>query len=120
LGTGTAGVQKLAQRVIRALCKRRDSAPYLVDDGCNFMLDALSGAWRTTADVAASFHDAKLDVRRQLVADETDDDPDDERYGDLLLRGVGLTDGQVTLRLELRTRAQTSLTFLTPLPILPS
>lgn len=116
-GTIVAGIQKLAQRVLLILLHKRGSRLYLPDEGCAFMIEAERGLWRTVADVEQAFYSARLDVRRQCEAIETDDDPDDERYGDLELTGVTLNADKVTISVFVTSAAGSTFTFLTPITV---
>lgn len=112
-----AGIEKLAQRVLTALLLRRGTKTYRSTDGTHFMTDAVRGYWRTPADVETSFYSARLDLSRQVTADETDADPDDEKWGSLDLTGVIIAAGNVTLRLSLTSAAGTAYTFLSPIAV---
>lgn len=116
-GSVVAGIQKLAQRVLAALLTVPGSKRYRPRDGCQFMADAYAGRWRTVADVEQSFYLSRLDVRRQVVADEADDDPDDERYSSLTLLGVTLAGTVVTVRVQLTSRAGQAYVYLTPIKV---
>jgi hypothetical protein len=116
-GSVVAGVQKLAQKVLMTFLLKRGSKKYRPDDGCDFMTAAARNLWRTTADVEQSFYSARLDVRRQIEEEETDDDPDDERYGDVVLLGLTLSATRVTLRVQVVSAAGTEFTFLTPITV---
>lgn len=116
-GALVAGVQKLAQKVLLVLLTEKGSKPYRLDDGTDFVTAARRGRWRTVADVEQSFYAARVDVRRQVQASETDADPDDERYGSMELLGVTLATGKASIRVELRSRAGDTYTFLTPITV---
>lgn len=116
-GALIAGIEKLAQRFLLTLLLRKGSRVLAPDDGTIFMIDAARGHWRTVADVQQSFYVARLDAGRQLVAVETDADPDDERYASADLTGVVLNNDRVTIRLILTSRAANHYTFLTPLHV---
>jgi len=116
-GLLTAGIEKLAQRVLLILLTKIGSRQFLPTEGTTFMLDAQAGRWRTPADVSASFYAARLDVSRQCRAIETADDPADERWGSLDLLGVTLSGDKVAIRLSLVSAAGKQYTFLTPIPV---
>ncbi len=116
-GALIAGIQKLVQRVLLALLLEQGSKQYRPQDGTRFMIDARLGFWRTSADVSQSFYAARLDVARQIVLDEADTDPPDERYRGMDLTGVVLNGDRVTLRLAVSSQAGRSFTFLTPLTV---
>jgi hypothetical protein len=116
-GMLVAGIEKLAQKVLLALLLVNGTKTYAPDDGCQFMADARRGLWRTVADVSQSFYLARVDVRRQVVAGETDDDPADERYGGLTLDGVTLAGDTVTVAMTLVSVAGSTYKFLTPVKV---
>lgn len=116
-GALIAGIEKLAQKVLITLFKKTGSCIYRPRDGCRFMIDAELGYWRTAADVSLSFVSARYDVRQQIQADESPDDPDDERWGSLILNGVTLFGDTVTLRMTLLSLAGTEYTFLSPITV---
>lgn len=116
-GSLITGIQKLVQFFLLALLKKRRSMTY-VDDGCNFMLDADYGGWRTVGDVQQSFNAALLDVQRQLQANELPEDPSDERYGSAELLQVIFKTDRVGLYIRLSSLSGTSVTFIAPLPVM--
>lgn len=116
-GAVIAGVGKLAQKVLVVLLTPLGSKQYSPREGTAFMVDAVRGRWRTVVDVSQSFYAARLDVARQLAADATADDPDDEVYATMTLNGVVLSGDRVSLSVEVTTRAGTSYKFLTPLTV---
>lgn len=118
-GMMIAGIEKLAQRVLVTLLTKLGSKLHDVTAGTSFITDAQRGLWRTPADVSQSFYSARLDLRRQIQAVETANDPDDERWGSLELAGVTVSNGNVTLRLALSSLAGTEYTFLTPIAVAP-
>ena len=116
-GKIVGGAQKLAQRTLMVLLTKLGSRQYEPLAGTGFMIDAQYGLWRTPADVSLSFYSARLDVSRQVQAIETDDDPDDERWGSLELTGLTLQGGNVTLRLTQTSRAGFTAHYLTPITV---
>ena len=113
------GIQKLFQRYMRTLLLKQGSMLYRPNDGCTFLRDLDAGFWRTPADVSQSFAAAQLDVRRQLVADETLDDPDDERFADARLTNIQLTDDRVGLTVQVTSLAGTSVEYIVPIITVP-
>jgi len=116
-GALTAGVQKLAQKILLVLLTRRGSRTYAPDEGTDFMTEAALGFWRTVADVEQAFYSARLDVSRQCRASESDADPEDERWGSLDLDGVTLAGDRVTLRMTAVPLSGAAYTFLTPITV---
>ena len=116
-GVITAGIQKLAQKVLLILFTKIGSRQYARGEGTTFMIDAQRGSWRTPADVSQSFYAARLDVSRQCRDSEAADDPLDERWGSLDLVGVTLAGDKVSIRLALVSAAGSTYSFLTPIPV---
>lgn len=111
------GVQKLAQRLLMILLTKKGSLRYLPKVGTAFMIRAERGVWRTQADVMMAFTAAKLDLVRQMRAEEKDDDPPDERLAMVNLIGIGLQADRVSLRISLTTQAGTNYQFITPVSV---
>lgn len=104
-GALTTGVQKFVQRFLLELFTEEGSMQYLPQRGCAFMSAARSGMWRTTNDVIASFNSALLTIKNNLLADERETDPDDEKFGSAELLTVSLTRDLVVMHLQLTTAA---------------
>lgn len=112
-----AGIEKLAQKVLTGLLNRAGSKLYKKTDGTGFMTDAVRGSWRTPADVETSFYAARLDLSRQITADELDTDPLDEKWGGIELDGVIVAPGKVTIRITLTSAAGSEYVFLAPISV---
>lgn len=112
-----AGIEKLAQRVLTALLTRAGTKKYKPTDGTSFMTDAVRGYWRTPADVETSFYAARLDLSRQITADQLDTDPPDECWGSVELNGVIVAPGKVTIRVTLVSAAGSEYVFLAPISV---
>lgn len=111
------GVQKLAQRVLLILLTKKGSMRFDPEYGTIFMLLAEAGGFRTVTDVEQAFYGAKLDLLRQLKAVEEDDDPLDERIRDLILLGITLAPGSVSLRIQMTTQAGSTHQFIGPINV---
>jgi hypothetical protein len=116
-GALIAGIGKLAQSLLIGLLTIAGTKQYNGDDGCQFMLDAQKGFWRTMADVQQSFALSRIDVRRQQQAKETTSDPPDELYNTWSLDNVILSGDKVTLYMTVTSQAGSSFTFLTPITV---
>jgi len=114
-----AGIEKLVQRFAIELLTELASMPYLPARGSTFMLDARSGVWQTTGDVATSFSQSVLTIADNLSAEETASDPADERFSSATLLSVSLLGDSVTLSVEVTSDAGTSFTALLPLTVVP-
>lgn len=116
-GAEIAGIQKLAQRFLLELLTPAGSLQYLPARGCGFMDEARQGGWRTEADVEQAFYASLLGIRRNLVGEESANDPYDERFSDARLLSVSVTIDQVTLTIQVTSLAGTSRTVLFPLRV---
>ena len=112
-----AGIEKLVQRFLLALLTVAGSKAYLPSDGCQFMLDAQLGRWRTAADVYQSFYASLVDVRRQLQLDEDSTTPDDETFAGATLESVELNWPTARLVVRMDSAAGSSRTFVAPLAV---
>jgi len=117
-GKITAGVQKLAQRFLLELLTEEETLPYNPSRGCLFMFEARAGYFQTHLDVIGAFARAVSAIRRNLANDETDDDPEDERFASAELKSVSLAAGTARLYVELLSQAGTARTVLLPLDII--
>jgi len=118
-GFAVTGIEKLVQRFIQILLLERGSIRYRPDDGCDFMVAARFGAWRSAADVSLSFYEAQIDVRRQLQAVEDDQMPDDERFASETLNSVTFIGGQVSLSITLESLAGSGRKVIVPVSLIP-
>lgn len=116
-GALLAGIEKLGQNVLMLLFLEKGSKKYDPEAGCQFMIDAQQGFWRTPADVTQSFNLSRTDIRRQIQLKETPDDPPDEIYESLTLDGVTLSGDKVTIRATLVSQAGSNYKFLTPITV---
>lgn len=114
-GRAIAGIKKLAQWFLFELLLERGSMLYDPDRGCDFMRLARIGALRTQLDVEQAFFSALIDIRRNLRDRETDDSPDDERYGSAELLSVFHTPGDISLSVRLTSLSGESREFLFPI-----
>ena len=116
-GLVVTGRQKFLQRVALILLTPRGSKRYDPGFGTTFLTDALPGGWRTPADVRTSYATARLDLVRQLRAAERATDPPDERVDEVVLAGVGVSAGEVTVTFTLSTLAGPDVPFVLPIPV---
>jgi hypothetical protein len=115
-GEVCTGIQKLAQRFLIKLMTKKGSRTYKLAEGTNFMLKMQQGRIRTETDMYAAFQLAELAAGRQLRAEETDADPDDERYSKAEMRALTVSPGYANITVELRSLAAKA-TFIVPIPI---
>jgi len=117
-GQITAGIQKLVQRFLLELLTESGSLAYLPTRGCDFMIDALAGIWRTQIDVQQSFYSAMIDVGRNLTLEESVSDSADERFGSAELLNVVLTADKVSIQVAVTSLAGSSRTVLMPISVI--
>lgn len=114
-GALIAGIQKLVQRFLIELLTVRGTLLYLPARGTDFMLEGRLGIWRTTNDLEQSFYSAIADLRDNLVLEESDDDPADEKFGAATLISASFIQGEVVIRVLLTSQAGISREILLPL-----
>lgn len=115
-GRIVAGIEKRAQEFLRLLLMQQGTVAYAPAEGCRFMSDAAAGRWRTVADVEESFAFSLVDIRRQLLATQADDDPADERFLDAQLQNVVLDGSRVAISILYQSEAA-DVTLLVPLTV---
>jgi hypothetical protein len=111
----TTGIQKLAQQWLVEMMTVRGSVPYQPERGTFLILRARQGRLRTTLAVEQAFAVARMQARQNLMADETDQTPDDERYGRVDLLSVSLEQARASIRARLRSRAGEDRELILPL-----
>jgi len=114
-----AGIEKLVQRFAIELLTEEATLTYLPSRGTTFITNARQGYWRTTGDVQASFNLALLAVTNNLQAEESVNDPDDERFSSAKLTSVSLFGDEVTMSVKIVSLAGTAFTALLPLTVAP-
>jgi hypothetical protein len=117
-GRVLTGILKLVQRFILLLLTRVGSVIYLPTYGSTFTLDAVTGGWRTVADIGQSFQSALPDVVTQLTALAVSTDPLDEQYADAELLNVTLAGDQATITVRITSQAGTNYTLIAPIATL--
>ena len=130
-GQITAGVQKLAQRWLLEFMTEIGSMPGRPTRGCNFMRAARTGKFLTKASVETAFVLSNIDVRRNLVNEEYDDMPDDERFlsAELLAANIipdstvgvktSTSAAYLNLTVKINSRAGESRQVIVPVDVLP-
>jgi hypothetical protein len=113
------GIQKLAQRFVLELLTEAGSMLYLPDRGTSFMIRFHQGYLRTETDVFIAFNLALNDLELNLTAEETDADPDDERYASATLDSVTITATSAVLHITLMSRAGTARAVILPVATIP-
>jgi hypothetical protein len=111
------GVQKLAQRWLLELLTERGTIPSLPNRGTTFMTEARQGLFRTTLDAEQAYALADDQAATNLVAEETDDMPDDERLDRTELLSLSLSGDRLTLRVQLYSKAGETVEVIAPIAV---
>jgi hypothetical protein len=117
-GQITTGAQKLAQRMLLELLTETGTIPYLPDRGCEFMVEARQGVWRSPLDIQSAFSAAMTDVENNLKIEESANDPADERFESAELKAVTLTAGEASITIQVNSLAGRSREIILPLELL--
>ncbi len=115
-GTVCTGALMVAQAWLLRFARETDSSPY-DRGGSGFMTALRRGQLRTELDVYQEFNLAAAGVRGEMLAAESGDEPDDERFASATLNGVTVAPDGVTMRVTILTQAGTSRAVILPLPI---
>ncbi len=109
------GVQKLAQRFLLELFTERGSMPYLPLRGTDFLPRALRGELRNQSDVLVAFSNSLIDIRNNLQAEETGNEPLDEQYAGAVVESIAVASDLVKLYINVASRAGTTRKVILPL-----
>ena len=117
-GKVITGIQKLVQRFLLEVFKEKGSDPYS-DRGTEFMTEARSGYMTTVVDVHGAFARAILLTGINLKAEESESDPDDERYDYAEIVQVQLIQGTARIWVRLYSLAgeDRAVTFPVEFPV---
>lgn len=116
-GAIVTGVQKVSQRFLTELLKEQGSQPFRPDEGTTFLLEAKEGRFQTQADVLGAFARGVVEARRVIQADESDDDPSDERFVDAEVLEVFVAPGTAVIKFRIVTQAGADRQFIFPLRV---
>ena len=111
------GVQKLAQRFLLTLLNEKGTLKYKPTIGTNFMNEVRLGRVRTELDMEGVFYLAERDAREQMLAEESDTDPLDEKYKETVLTEITLSPGFASLTLQMTTQSEETVEFILPISI---
>jgi len=115
-GWSCTGIVKLAQRFLLELLTEQGSIFYEPNRGTTFMTDLRFQRVRTTVDAEYSFALGLQQAKLQLQLEETDDMPDDEKFGRAELISLTLApQDTLKIRLNLFSLAGTGVTLVLPL-----
>ena len=116
LGRLVTGLEKLAQRFLLELMTESGSIPFATGRGSSFV-PSISRGVLSEIDVQIAFGVAMLQVTSNLQVEETDDDPDDERFANAQVSDMQLLEGGVKLNITLSNRSGQSGSVSIPLNI---
>jgi hypothetical protein len=120
-GEVCTGVQKLAQRwALEFLTIRGSMGFHLASRGSDFLLWAKQGRLRTEFDVQAFFNFAAQQVRTNLVNEDRDDAPSDERLQRADLVRLALFDGTIQLYVHIINLDGDARRVILPISVTPS
>lgn len=109
-----AGIQKLSQRYLLEFLTERGSLPYDEERGTDFLYEARAGLFSSSIDVLGAFARANSLAGDNLISDETDTDPDDERFASAEAESIAFEPGEVQIRIRLTSLAGDSREILMP------
>jgi len=101
-GMQITGAVKLGQRYLVELLTEKGTLAYLPDRGTTF-LTALRLEHYSELDVIAAFSEAKIDLQRNLVLEENEDDPNVERYSDSEIDEIVIANGAIKMTIRVFT-----------------
>jgi hypothetical protein len=110
-----AGVVKLAQRWVLEFLTERGTIFYEQNRGTDFYTFARLGFFRTVLEAEQQFFSALIDLRRNLIAEETEDMPDDERYFGTELFSITLVPDLLVIRARVYSVAGNSREVILPI-----
>jgi hypothetical protein len=117
-GRVITGTEKLAQRFILELMTDPDTMVYRPNRGGG-LTEALNSGLSNESDVFYAFHVALIKTAANLQSEETDDDPDDERYDSATLTNLTIGNGSFSLQISLKSLAGTTINLIWPIVLTP-
>jgi hypothetical protein len=111
-GAIVTGILKLSQRFLIELLTPRGSVPHRPTRGSSFMVEVSSQYIRTPMELEGAFARGLVDVRRNLQAEETADDPLDEQYGIAWVTSVEVQNGNAKIFIAIRSRDPAAVAIL--------
>jgi hypothetical protein len=118
-GQIATGPQKLAQRWLLEFLTERGSMPGLPDRGTDFMTLVRQGQLRTEAAVLAAFQFAAYDARVNLIREENETWPNDERIGPVTVQSIAFLPGYAQIKFIIESRAGAARVIILPVSTLP-
>ena len=118
-GEVCTGIIKLSQRWVLEFLTLAGSMPFLPKRGTDFVR-AVQFSWlHTEADVQTQFNFGAALVRQNLLTEETENTPDDERLKTATLTRIGITPAALILTVSLLSRAGELRDVLLPVTVAP-
>lgn len=114
-GELVSSTEKLVQKFYILLMEQRGSVPYLPRQGTIFMNRFSNGNFVDDADVFVNFAAAMVDLGPQLRAENTVNDPPDERFVRAVVERVFITADEVDMQVRIDTQNGEGTTVLIPL-----
>ena len=120
-GKIVTGILKLSERFLITFLNEEDSIKYdyaltNITRGTQFMTRLREGGVQTETDLRALFALSEIQAKAQLVAEETGDEPADERYKTARIVSLEIGQGDISLTITLESQSD-SVELILPLPI---
>lgn len=116
-GKVTTGIVQLAQRTLMELLTEEGSIPYDPTRGTIFMRELRLGQVQTTIEAEQTFSLAVSQLALNLVNEEDDDMPDDEKFDSLVLDSLSLTRDKLVIHVTLTSVGGDGITIILPLDV---
>ena len=110
------GIQKLAQRYLILFMTNLGDIKYAEEQGTEFLKTVINGGVQTRSDVVILFAFANSNVEVQLDADDSSDDPPDERFqsAKLLSYDLDFANSRLYMRVLLTSLSGEDYEFIIP------
>jgi hypothetical protein len=118
-GEVCTGVQMLAQRWMLKFLTIRGSMPFLSNEGTDFVSRVRNGELRNEAMVEAAFQVSAVEVRANMLNEETSNMHDEDRMGNATLKAIGIAGDWILLTVQITSLAGASRQVILPIPYLP-
>jgi hypothetical protein len=119
ISTICTGIQKLAQRWLLEFLTEQGSMPGLPNRGTNFARSIRNGQLRNEAAVIVAFNFAAYTTRINLISEENNTWPDDERIADAELLSISFLPSYAQIQVAIFSRAGTARKVILPIATLP-
>lgn len=119
-GEVCTGLQKLAQRWVLEFLTITGSIKYLPDRGCDFLMEAKHGLFRSELDVQQSFLAAAVPITANLQGEEDETWHPEDRFVRAELLSITLSGDFLSLTVNIVSRAGRSRQVILPIPLVPA